>query len=72
MVEWLRLAGFELIVKNHAGDQFGWSQLGGKMAGHLDGILLNGFRSTPYRRPFPGPADDHHTDTRVRPQETLA
>jgi hypothetical protein len=39
IAEWIRLAGFDLRTKNENGEQFGFSTAGGKIAGHVDGII---------------------------------
>jgi len=41
-VRWLRLAGFDLYTHNAQGGQFGFSVAGGRIAGHVDGILNDG------------------------------
>ena len=38
-VRWLRLAGFELHNQKGDGGQFGFSVAGGKIKGHVDGII---------------------------------
>jgi hypothetical protein len=38
-VRWLRLAGFELHNQKADGGQFGFSVVGGKIKGHVDGII---------------------------------
>jgi hypothetical protein len=38
-VRWLRLAGFELLTEDAKGEQFGFKALGGRIAGHVDGII---------------------------------
>ena len=42
---WLRAAGFDLYTRKgnrHDGDQFGFSVAGGRIRGHVDGILADG------------------------------
>ena len=41
-VRWLRLAGFELHHQKADGGQFGFSVAGGRLQGHVDGIVANG------------------------------
>lgn len=41
-VRWLRLAGFDLYTQKAQGGQFGFSVAGGRIAGHIDGILNGG------------------------------
>ena len=36
---WLRLAGFELWTQKANGDQFGFSAAGGRLRGHIDGVI---------------------------------
>ena len=38
-IEWLRLAGFELFTRRQNGHQFGFSVAGGRIRGHVDGII---------------------------------
>ena len=42
VVSWLRDAGFDLRTRNRAGEQFGFSVAGGRIRGHVDGILADG------------------------------
>ena len=39
VINWLRAAGFELYTRKQDGHQFGFSVAGGKIKGHVDGIL---------------------------------
>jgi hypothetical protein len=39
---WLRLAGFDLRTHRRDGGQFGFSALGGRFRGHIDGCLVAG------------------------------
>jgi hypothetical protein len=41
-IKWFNEAGFDLIPFKYNGQQFGWSQLSGRMKGHLDGIIISG------------------------------
>lgn len=41
-VRWLRLAGFDLYTRRAQGGQFGFSVAGGRIRGHVDGILNAG------------------------------
>lgn len=41
VAKWLRIAGFNLKTRNEKGKQFGFSVADGKIAGHVDGIILN-------------------------------
>jgi hypothetical protein len=42
MVGWLRLAGFDLRTRNDDGKQFGFTAVGGKLQGHVDGVIVDG------------------------------
>jgi hypothetical protein len=42
MVDWLRAAGFDLRTRMANGDQFGFSAAGGRLQGHIDGIIVGG------------------------------
>jgi len=41
-IEWLRAAGFDLRTHDRAGDQFGFSIVGGRFRGHIDGVIVAG------------------------------
>jgi hypothetical protein len=38
-IRWLRLTGFDLYTRKASGDQFGFSVAGGRIQGHVDGIV---------------------------------
>ena len=40
MVNWLRLAGFDLRTHGRDGQQFGFSLLDGRLQGHIDGVIV--------------------------------
>lgn len=40
VIKWMEKAGFILSTRNSAGKQHGFTQAGGKIAGHIDGVLL--------------------------------
>jgi hypothetical protein len=42
VVGWLRAAGFDLRTHNRAGEQFGFSVAGGRIQGHVDGVIVGG------------------------------
>jgi hypothetical protein len=42
VADWIRLAGFDLKTRNENNEQFGFSIAGGKIAGHVDGIIVGG------------------------------
>lgn len=41
-IRWLRLAGFILKTEDANGHQFGFSVAGGRLRGHIDGVLIGG------------------------------
>ena len=41
-IRWLRLAGFDLYTQKAGGGQFGFSVAGGRIQGHVDGVLNDG------------------------------
>lgn len=41
VAEWMRVAGFDLKTRNENGEQFGFSVAGGKLQGHVDGIITD-------------------------------
>ncbi len=41
-IRWLRLAGFILKTEDANGHQFGFSVAGGRLRGHVDGVLIGG------------------------------
>lgn len=41
-IRWLSLAGFDLYTRKAQGGQFGFSVAGGRIRGHIDGILNAG------------------------------
>lgn len=42
VIRWLRLAGFELHDRKAGGGQFGFSVAGGRLQGHVDGVITAG------------------------------
>lgn len=42
VIRWLRMAGFILKTENADGRQMGFSVAGGRLRGHVDGVLLGG------------------------------
>lgn len=42
VIRWLRLAGFNLKTEDANGRQFGFSVAGGRLRGHVDGVLVGG------------------------------
>jgi hypothetical protein len=39
-IGWLRRAGFDVRTRNRAGEQFGFSVAGGRVQGHIDGVVV--------------------------------
>ena len=48
MADWLRQAGFTLQTTDEHGQQFGFSMAGGRIQGHIDGIITAGPDSFAY------------------------
>ncbi len=42
MIQYIRNAGFELLTAHTDGNQFGFKTLDGRVAGHCDGVIVNG------------------------------
>ena len=42
VIRWLRLAGFTLKTEDGNGHQFGFSVAGGRLRGHVDGVVIAG------------------------------
>lgn len=51
-IRWLRLAGFDLYTRKASGGQFGFSVAGGRIQGHVDGVIA----SAPSELELPCPA----------------
>ena len=41
-IRWLRHAGFDLRTQTQAGGQFGFETAGGRIRGHVDGVIVDG------------------------------
>jgi hypothetical protein len=41
-IRWLQAAGFDLRTRSHDGQQFGFSVAGGRLRGHIDGVIVAG------------------------------
>lgn len=39
-IGWLRQAGFDVRTRNRGGEQFGFSVAGGRIQGHIDGVVV--------------------------------
>jgi len=48
MTRWLRAAGFDLRTQLPDGSQFGFSDAGGLLKGHIDGVIVDGPRGYHY------------------------
>lgn len=42
MIQWMRAAGIDLRTEKPGGGQYGFSVAGGRIAGHVDGIIVGG------------------------------
>ena len=47
-IRWLRMAGFVLKTEDANGNQFGFSVAGGRLRGHVDGVLIGGLEGFAY------------------------
>jgi len=41
-IRWLRAGGYDLRIEKSNGDQYGFSVADGRIAGHIDGVLIGG------------------------------
>ena len=41
-IRWIRAAGFELLTQRRDGGQFGFETAGGRIKGHIDGVIVDG------------------------------
>lgn len=41
-IRWLRAAGFDLRTERRDGGQFGFAAAGGRLRGHIDGVIVSG------------------------------
>lgn len=41
-IDWLRAAGFDLRTQRRDGGQFGFAAAGGRLRGHIDGVIVDG------------------------------
>jgi hypothetical protein len=41
-IRWLQAAGFDLLTRGRDGRQFGFSIAGGRIRGHIDGVIVDG------------------------------
>jgi hypothetical protein len=41
-IRWLKSAGFELLTQRRDGGQFGFETAGGRIRGHIDGVIVGG------------------------------
>ena len=52
MIKWLRLAGINLITQKQNGNQFGFSVAGGKVKGHIDGVIIDAPEDLDFKFPM--------------------
>ena len=50
-IKWLRAAGLDLVTRKHDGGQFGFSVAGGRIRGHVDGIIMGAPAAMSLRTP---------------------
>ncbi|SHF45214.1 PD-(D/E)XK nuclease superfamily protein [Ruegeria intermedia] len=50
-IKWLRAAGIDLVTRKRDGGQFGFSVAGGRIRGHVDGIVMGAPAATGLRTP---------------------
>jgi hypothetical protein len=48
LIKWLRTAGFTVVDRGKDGRQIGFKQAGGRIAGHIDGVVTAGPVALPY------------------------
>lgn len=41
-IRWMKAAGFELLTQRRDGGQFGFETAGGRIKGHIDGVIVGG------------------------------
>lgn len=41
VIQWLKLAGLEIVTHDTSGKQFAFSAAGGRIAGHIDGVVIS-------------------------------
>ena len=52
MIKWLRLAGINLITQKQNGNQFGFAVAGGKVKGHIDGVIIDAPEDLDFKFPM--------------------
>ena len=52
MIKWLRLAGINLITQKQNGNQFGFAVAGGKVKGHIDGVIVDAPEDLDFKFPM--------------------
>lgn len=50
-IKWLRAAGLDLVTRKRDGGQFGFSVVGGRIRGHVDGIIMGAPAAMDLRTP---------------------
>ena len=52
MIKWLRLAGINLLTQKQNGNQFGFAVAGGKVKGHIDGVIIDAPEDLDFKFPM--------------------
>lgn len=52
MIKWLRLAGINLLTQKQNGNQFGFAVAGGKVKGHIDGVIVDAPEDLDFKFPM--------------------
>jgi hypothetical protein len=52
MIKWLRRAGINLITQKQNGNQFGFAVVGGKVKGHIDGVIIDAPEDLDFKFPM--------------------
>ena len=52
MIKWLRTAGINLLTQKQNGSQFGFAVAGGKVKGHIDGVIIDAPEDLDFKFPM--------------------
>ena len=52
MINWLKLAGINLVTQKQNGNQFGFAVAGGKIKGHIDGVIIDAPEGLDFKFPM--------------------
>lgn len=52
MIRWLRLSGIDLLTNKPNGNQFGFAVAGGKVKGHIDGVIIGAPKNLDFQFPM--------------------